>query len=93
MMYNFMGSYYSQACSKRNRTRVRDSDIRPRLCACMLPILNKSSTVELLRSDKVFPFVVLPITSSYPQFCVIFYPRKKLRDILAQKKSSQTPSR
>jgi hypothetical protein len=57
-------------------------------------MLNKSSTVELLRSDKVFPFLVLPVTLVMPVIIIIVYfiRRGKIRFILEQKKMEGTSS-
>jgi uncharacterized membrane protein len=54
---------------------------------CLLPFMNKSSTVELLRSDQVFPWIILPIIFVLPLIIVIvyFFRRKKINLILKHK--------
>lgn len=39
----------------------------------LLPIMNKSSTVELLRSDTVFPFITLPVIFVIPLITMVVY--------------------
>jgi len=48
--------------------------------ACLIPVLNKSSTLELLRSDKVFPWITLPVVFILPLIIFIVYlaRRKKI---------------
>jgi len=90
MMYNFMGSYVFSGVVKAKSHKWFVIPISIIGCGlCMLPVLNKSSTVELLRSDKVFPFIVLPVTFVLPLIIVIVYfiRREKIRNILAQKKT------
>jgi len=50
--------------------------------ACLIPIMNKSSTVELLRSDNVFPFVTLPVIFVLPLIIMIVYliRKKKIKN-------------
>lgn len=91
MIYNFMGSYVLSGVfeTKSHRGFVLPISILG-FCACLLPIMNKSSTVELLRSDKVFPFVVLPVTFAIPVILVLVYflRRKKINRILDHKRAA-----
>lgn len=41
--------------------------------ACLMPFMNKSSTVELLRSDQVFPFIIIPVIFVIPLLILIVY--------------------
>jgi spore germination protein KB len=95
MMYNFMSSYIFSGVvkAKSHKGFVIPISIIG-FCLCMLPMLNKSSTVELLRSDKVFPFLVLPVTLVMPVIIIIVYfiRRGKIRFILEQKKMEGTSS-
>ena len=77
-IYNFMGSYVLAGIFKSNSHKgfvVPLSIIG--FIICLLPALNKSSTVELLRSDSVFPFIVLPFTFILPLIMVLIALLKK----------------
>lgn len=95
MIYNFMGSYVFSGVvkAKSHKAFVIPVSILG-FCLCMLPVLNKSSTVELLRSDQVFPFIVLPVTLVAPLILVTVYfiRRKKIDRILEQKKTAAAAS-
>ena len=95
MMYNFMGSYILSGVvkAKSHKGFVIPVSVLG-FALCLLPIMNKSSTVEFLRSDRIFPFVVLPVTLVVPVILVIVYfiRRKKIMDILEQKKMTETAS-
>lgn len=41
--------------------------------ACLMPFMNKSSTVEKLRSDEVFPYIIVPIIFVIPVLILIVY--------------------
>lgn len=58
---------------------------------CLLPIMNKSSTMEFLRSDKFFPWIVLPITLVIPLIVLIVYfvRRKKIDPVIKQKTAAE----
>lgn len=95
MIYNFMGCYILSGVVKAKSHKgfvIPVSLIG--FFLCMLPIMNKSSTVELLRSDKVFPFFVLPATFAVPVILLIvyFFRREKIGNILEQKKAKMTSS-
>ena len=82
MMYNFMGSYvFSRVVKAQSHKNFVIPISLIGFGLCMLPILNKSSTVELLRSDKVFPFIVIPVTLIVPLILVLVYfiRRKKIK--------------
>lgn len=59
----------------------------------MLPIMSRSSTVEFLRSDQVFPFFVLPVTWAIPVILLLVYfiRRKKLAPLIEQQKQGGMP--
>lgn len=61
---------------------------------CMIPMMQKSSVMMFLASDKVFPFVILPFTFVLPLILLTVYliRRKKINRILAQKKTVATES-
>lgn len=88
-IYNFMASYLlsNAAKAKSHRGCVVPISVFGAL-TCLIPILNKSGTVELLRSDQIFPFVVLPATFVLPLLLVIAYllRRKKIKKIIEEKK-------
>lgn len=49
--------------------------------AALMPFMNKSSTVELLRSDEVFPFIIVPVIFIIPVIILVVYLiRKKKAD-------------
>ena len=52
----------------------------------LLPFMNKSSTVELLRSDAVMPFIVTPVIFVVPVIILIVYlmRRKKINQAIKQ---------
>lgn len=61
---------------------------------CLLPIMNRSSTIDYLHSDAFFPYVIFPVTTLLPLIVVIvyFFRRKKINQILKQKQPSSSPS-
>jgi spore germination protein KB len=91
LMYNFMGSYVLSGVvkSKSHKAFVIPMSIIA-FIVCLLPAMNKSSTIELLRSDQVFPYIILPIIFVIPFIMVIIYfiRRRKIDNILQQKKES-----
>lgn len=74
MLYNFMASYVLSGIfkSKSHKKFVIPISVIG-FITCLIPVLNKSSTVELLRSDKVFPFIVIPFTFILPLIITIIY--------------------
>lgn len=91
-MYNFMASHVFSAVVK---TKSHKGFVIPisiiGFILCLLPVMNKSSTVERLRSDEVFPFIVLPVIFVVPLIIVIVYflRRKKINTILEQRKTEK----
>lgn len=59
------------------------------LTVCMIPVMQKSSVIMLLASDKVFPWIILPFTFVLPLILLIVFlvRRKKINSILAKKKA------
>lgn len=95
MIYNFMGSHiFSGVVKAKSHKKFVLPISLLGFCVCILPFMNKSSTVEFLRSDQVFPFIVLPVTPVLPLIIVIVYfiRRKKIKRILAQKKLAENAS-
>ena len=90
MMYNYMGSF---VLSDITKAKSHKGFVIPisfvAFVLCLLPIMNKSSTIELLRSDKVFPFIVLPVTFGVPLIIVTvyFFRRAKIKLQLEQRKA------
>ncbi|NLO49094.1 MAG: endospore germination permease [Clostridiales bacterium] len=89
MIYNFMGSF---VLSNIFKTKTHKPFVIPLslVCAivCLIPLVNDIETVEMLRSDKVFPFIIIPIIWIIPLITLIVYAlrRKKINDILEEKK-------
>ncbi|MFZ7134236.1 MAG: GerAB/ArcD/ProY family transporter [Eubacteriales bacterium] len=86
-MYNYMAAYVFSGIvnAKTHKIFVIPFSIIA-FILCLLPVMNKSSTVELLRSDQVFPWVILPIIFVIPLIIVIVYSirRKKINLILEE---------
>lgn len=81
IIYNYMGSYtLSNAFNtKSHRTFVIPLALIA-FIACQIPVINRSDVNELLRSDQVFPYIVLPVTFVLPLIILIVYliRRKKI---------------
>lgn len=95
IMYNYMGSYVLSGVVKAKSHKGFVIPITVLgFILCLLPFMNKSSTVELLRSDGVFPFIVLPVILVLPiiLLMVYFFRRKKINLIIEQKKLSENTS-
>ena len=60
---------------------------------CLLPAMNKSSTVELLRSDRIFPWVILPVIFVMPCFCASCTYSARSGSISCSLKSPRSPCR
>jgi spore germination protein KB len=91
IIYCFMGSYTLSGVFKAKSHKGFVPVIAGlAFSACMIPIMQKSSVIMLLASDKVFPFIILPFTFVLPIFLLIVYliRRKKINAILEQKKKS-----
>lgn len=91
MMYNYMGSYVFAGVVKAKSHKGFVIPIAIIGCfICLLPTMNKSSTVEFLRSDRVFPFIVLPVIFVLPIILLIvyFFRRKKMKLIIQQKRTA-----
>ncbi len=87
-IYNYMCSFTLSGIFK---TKTHKGFVIPlaaiSFIACLLPMLNRSDVIELLRSDKVFPYIVLPVTLVLPVILLIFYfiRRKKIDAFVKQK--------
>lgn len=92
MMYNFMGSYVFSGVvkAKSHKSFVIPISIIG-FVVCLLPVIDKSSTVEFLRSDRIFPFIVLPVTFVIPFIIAIVYfiRKKKIESKLDQKRAAE----
>ncbi len=85
IVYNFMGCFTLSGIFK---TKSHRGFVIPvsvfAFFVCLIPFLNKASTVQLLISDRVFPFIVLPATLVVPLVLVVvyFFRRKKICAVL-----------
>jgi len=87
-IYSFMASYILSGVVKAKSHRGFVIPLAViAFIVCLLPFMNKSSTIELLRSDQVFPWIILPVIFALPLVLLIvyFFRRKKIRLILEQK--------
>lgn len=88
-LYNYMTSYILAGIFK---AKTHKSFVIPISAAafivCLLPLMNKSSTVDLLRSDEVFPYFILPAIFVIPLIQLIVYliRRKKIGQTLSKRK-------
>jgi spore germination protein KB len=88
-LYNYMASYILSGIFKAKTHKYFVIPVSAvAFIACLLPVMDKSSTVELLRSDQVFPFIILPITLVIPVIMLIVYliRRKKISQILSKRR-------
>lgn len=59
---------------------------------CLLPVMNKSSTIEVLRSDQVFPYIILPSILVVPIIMLIaYFIRRKKINLLLSKNRKDVP--
>lgn len=58
--------------------------------ACVIPFMNSSGTIKILSSDRVFPWVILPVTFVLPCLLIAVYliRRKKLKPIIKRAQAS-----
>jgi spore germination protein KB len=78
-MYNYMASY---ALSGVVKVKAHKYFVIPlsviTFIVCSLPFLDDSNLILLLRSDQVFPWVILPITFILPAvFLIVYFIRRK----------------
>jgi hypothetical protein len=78
-MYNYMASY---ALSGVVKVKAHKYFLIPlsviTFIVCSLPFLDDSNLILLLRSDQVFPWVILPITFILPAvFLIVYFIRRK----------------
>ncbi|MDD4000053.1 MAG: GerAB/ArcD/ProY family transporter, partial [Bacilli bacterium] len=61
---------------------------------CLLPVMNKSSTIEILRSDQVFPYFILPATFGVPLIILIvfLFRKNKINLILSEQPQNKSDS-
>ena len=88
-LYNYMASYILSGLFKAKTHKYFVIPVSAvAFIACLLPVMDKSSTVEMLRSDQVFPFIILPITIVIPVIMLIVYliRRKKINLILSKRR-------
>lgn len=90
-VYNYLASYLFAGIvkAKSHRPFVIPFSIIA-VIVSLLPIMNKSSTIDFIRSDQFFPFVIFPVTVLVPFAMVIIYfiRRKKINQKLKQKLAS-----
>lgn len=88
-LYSYMSSYILSGVFK---VKTHKHFVIPlsivAFIVCMLPIVNKSSTIEVLRSEQVFPYIILPGTFVVPVILVVVYMirRKKINLALSARK-------
>ena len=58
--------------------------------ACVIPFMSNSGTIKILSSDRVFPWVILPVTFVLPCLLIAVYliRRKKLKPIIKKAQAS-----
>jgi hypothetical protein len=58
--------------------------------ACLVPFMSNSGTIKLLSSDRIFPWVILPVIFVLPCILVAIYfiRRKKLNPIIKRAQAS-----
>ena len=58
--------------------------------ACLIPFMSNSGTIKILSSDRVFPWVILPVTFVLPCLLIAVYliRRKKLKPIIKKAQAS-----
>lgn len=87
-LYNYMGSF---TLSGIFNTKTHRGFVIPlaliAFILCINQTLNRSDVIELLRSDKIFPYIVLPFTLVLPLIILIVYliRRKKIDAIVKHK--------
>lgn len=88
IMYCYMASYvFSNTVGARSHKPFVFPFAFIACALCLLPVINKSSTMELLRSDTIFPWVILPVIFVIPLLlCVVYRLRKKQVDLLIPRK-------
>ncbi|MGI5849216.1 MAG: GerAB/ArcD/ProY family transporter [Christensenellales bacterium] len=95
-IYNYMASYVFAGMinAKTHKNFVIPFSIIA-FIICLLPVMDKSSTIEMLRSDRIFPFVILPVVFIIPLIVIITYfiRRKKIDPILCIKNPSSSESK
>jgi hypothetical protein len=73
-MYNYMASYaLSGVVNAKSHKYFAIPLSIIAFIVCCLPFLDNSNFILLLRSDAVFPYVVLPITFVMPVVFLIVY--------------------
>lgn len=91
MIYNYMASYIisNAARAKSHRGCVIPVSVFG-VIVCLIPVLRKSSTLEYLRSDRIFPFIVIPTTLILPLLLLTVYliRRKKLKSVIEEKRKT-----
>jgi len=94
-IYNYMTSHILAGIFKK---KTHKHFVMPLSFAafivCLLPMMNKSSTMEVLRSDQVFPFIILPAIFVIPIIMVTIYfiRRKKINMMLSKHQSDRVNS-
>lgn len=92
-MYNYMTSFVFSRLSRRKSHKYYVIPVSIiAFLVCIIPIVNKSSTIELLRSDKVFPLIMFPIVFLIPLLMVIVYfvRKKKIDKVIKELKSNKS---
>ncbi len=94
-IYNFMAC---RALSMLFKTKSHKKFVIPvavlGFIACNIPILSNSGTIKLLSSDKVFPYVILPVTFILPCVLVAVFliRKKKLEPVIKKLQMAKKPT-
>lgn len=90
-LYNYMASY---SLSGMLKTKSHKYYVVPisiiGFIVCLLPVMNRSATVQYLRSDSVFPWIILPVIFIIPVLLVVIYlfRKKKIAPVIAAAKKA-----
>lgn len=91
-IYNFMGSYVlsNAVKAKSHKSFVILLSIIA-FIICLLPMMNELTTISLLISDQVFPFIIIFFSFVMPTIIAIVYliRRKKVDRLLQQNKTTE----
>lgn len=93
MTYNFM---FGHTMSKIINTKSHKGFVIVAtvfaFIVCMIPVMQKSNTMMLLTSDKVFPYIILPVTFVLPLLLLfLYFIRRKSINVLLEKRKAEEP--
>ena len=91
-IYNYMASHVlsGMLSAKTHRTFVIPLSVLA-FIVCMLPFINTTDTVLMLRSDHVFPWVIIPVIFVVPLIIALVYwmRHKKIDPIIKQRQEAK----